>query len=324
MVLKVYTVDERERGTRFDRFLAVKLAARSRSQIQKEIKEGIWRVDGKQATAHYRLKEGQNVEEMVGVAHLRPLQGVEEEGEGGDVTDEVKVIAEAEDYLVIDKPAGIAVHEGPGTRGRTLVDLLLEKYPELGKVGEDPARPGIVHRLDKDVSGAMVVARTQAAFNDLKRQFRERQVKKKYIALVYGIFINNEGRIELPLMRSEKRSKHGTMKALPRSGNVTEGARYALTEFTVSKRFPRATLLAVYPQTGRTHQIRAHFRAIGHPIVGDPLYRSSKVLKVNIALARPFLHAVKIIFTDLRGEKKTYITSLPEELRQALLGLNRK
>ena len=320
--LRKFIIDEASAGTRLDRFLVTKLIDRSRSQIQKEIKEGAWQMDGKRVTPHYALKEGQTIEEVPG-ADRRSLKTAQldygKDNKGG--LSEVKVIAETEGYLVIDKPAGIAVHGGFGIRGTALADLLLEKYPELGGVGEDPVRPGIVHRLDKDVSGVMVVARTQAAFADLKKQFKERRVKKEYTALVYGTFINDEGKIELPLVRSEKGKKRGTMKALPRGDAAVAGTRDARTEFTVMQRFPRTTLIAAFPHTGRTHQIRVHFRAIGHPIVGDRLYRSAKVLKVNVVLERPFLHATKITFYDLLGEEKTYASALPDDLEKALASM---
>ncbi len=326
----VLVVHEEEKGQRLDRFLVNKIGGGlTRAQLQKQIKCGTWRVQGKIVSSHYAVKEGEVVEAEEGTVKRGAISpgrqnGIQSIGEESALASKlkhegvIKIIHTTDEYLIIDKPSGIAVHPTLGIRERTIVDMLIMRFPELRTVGEDPMRPGIVHRLDKDVSGVMVVARTQAAFKHLKKQFQERKVEKQYSAMVYGTFVNDEGRIELPLKRRETKKKHGTMKVLPKGTDAIKGVRYALTDFTVMRRFPRMTLVSVFPHTGRTHQIRAHFAGIGHPIVGDSLYHSRRVRKVNVVLDRPFLHASSIAFIDREGNKHAYQSPLPGELDKIL------
>jgi len=315
-----FTVEKKEERMRLDRFLVEKLSGNSRAKIQKAIEAGAWLVNGKRVPPHYFLREGQKVEEIVKGENAPPSFG------SRDLPNELYVIAETKEYIAIEKPAGMTVHGGPGIRGITLVDLLKKRYPEIETVGEDPLRPGIIHRLDKEVSGVMIVARTQEAFEYGKRQFQTRQVVKEYTALVHGTFVNDAGKIELPLMRSAEKKKHGTIKALPR-GRGEDGAgrraREAVTDYEVKQRFPRMTLLTVYPKTGRTHQIRVHCAAIGHPIVGDRLYRSAKVQKVSLKIERPFLHAAAITIVGKDGAAHTFHSPLPNDLQSALTFLSR-
>ena len=287
----------------------------SRAKIQKAIEEGQWTVDGKEVSVHHFLKAGQLIEEMKGAHEVKEIQ----ERIGAD---EIKVIAETNDYIVIDKPPGIAVHPAPGIDEPTVVEMLADCYPELYSVGEDPMRPGVVHRIDKLVSGALVLARNQATFAHLKQQFQLREVKKQYAALVHGTFVNDEGVIDLPLVRSTTKGKRGKIKAVPRGLDAGEDAREAVTKFEVAERFPRFTLLRVFPETGRTHQIRAHFTAIGHPIVGDSLYHGRVKQKLPFTLVRPFLHASSISFVDRERNEQTYQSPLPHELRVIVDGLS--
>ncbi|OGL77773.1 hypothetical protein A3J43_01105 [Candidatus Uhrbacteria bacterium RIFCSPHIGHO2_12_FULL_54_23] len=326
--MHLFLVEERERGMRLDKFLVEKLgSSMSRAKIQKAIEEGQWTVDGKEVSVHHFLKAGQKVEEAKGIKEMSEETSL----------DEVKVIAETEDYVVIDKPSGVAVHPAPGIDEPTVVEMLADRYPELYSVGEDPMRPGVVHRIDKLVSGALVLARNQATFTHLKRQFQSREVTKQYIALVQGTFVNDEGVIDLPLVRSTTKGKRGKIQALPLAGKSQTRAdwtqtnaersvdnrktREAVTKFEVAKRFPRFTLLRVFPETGRTHQIRAHFAAIGHPIAGDPLYHGSRKYKSSFILTRPFLHASSISFVDREGNEQTYPSPLPHMLRVIVDGL---
>lgn len=329
----VWITEGHDVGLRLDKFLVGKLEGQSRAKIQKAIEGGEWTVNGKQVPPHHFLKESERVERAEEVNGV-PRQAQDDRVKSG----EIKVIAEREDYVVIDKPAGIAVHPALGTEGQTVTELLVDRYPELYSVGEDPLRPGVVHRIDKLVSGVLVFARNQEAFIHFKKQFQSRKVKKQYTALVHGTFVNNEGVIDLPLVRSTTKGKRGKIKALPHAGksqnhtndtqNHAEGlndknnAREALTRFEVSERFPRFTLLHVYPETGRTHQIRAHFAGVGHPIVGDPLYHGRVKQKLPFMLARPFLHAVSISFIDREGNVQTYESTLPPELANALEALS--
>jgi len=230
-----------------------------------------------------------------------------------------KTIFENKKFLVINKPAGLLVHGADHIKELTLIDQLLKKYPSLKKVGEDPVRPGIMHRLDKQVSGLMVIAKTQPAFEHLKQQFHERKTIKLYTALVHGKIDKDEAEINFPIQRSSKGHK---MAALPLTtkGKPTEAGRQAITEFEIIKRFINYTLLKVKIKTGRTHQIRVHLTAYGHPLVGDDLYGTRKTKEKNkkINLGRIFLVATELSFLDLDNKKHTYKIDLPRNLKNFL------
>lgn len=245
---------------------------------------------------------------------------------------DIKIIFENENVLVINKPAGLIVHKSASSTEKTLADYLVEAYPQLVDVGEDPARPGIVHRLDKGASGLMVVAKNNQAFQHLKKQFKNRTVKKEYLALAHGKIIKDEGFILFPIIRAKAGHK---MAALPMStrndkqklsnrdqGNIVAlgKSREAITEFNVEKRWPHLTLLKVNIKTGRTHQIRVHFAAYGNPLLGDDLYGTAKTKVKNkkINLNRIFLVAQKLKFTDLDGEKLEFKIEPPVELKNFL------
>jgi len=244
------------------------------------------------------------------------------------------VIFEDKDYLVINKPAGLAVHGGGNLKEPTLADWLIARYPAIKTVGDDASRPGLVHRLDKEVSGLMVIAKTQTAYENLKNQFKDRAVNKEYRALCYGQVANDTGVIDFPLKRAADGHR---MAALPKGaedllrrpsprnrdrGNISGffRAKEAHTEFKVLKRFINYTLLRVKIKTGRTHQIRVHFFAAGHPLVGDPLYATVKTKAKNkkLALGRIWLVADHLSFKDLKGQKQAFSLDLPAELKAIL------
>jgi 23S rRNA pseudouridine1911/1915/1917 synthase len=221
--------------------------------------------------------------------------------------EKIKVIYEDGDVLAIDKPAGLLVH-GPDS----LVDWLKEKYPEIKKVGDDPERPGIVHRLDKDTSGVLLAAKNQKTFEYLKSQFRDRKIKKKYLALVHGNVKNDSGVIDLPIAKSKS-----DFRKRAAVGKTIGKEREAVTEYLVKKRFKDFTLVEAYPQTGRTHQIRVHFKAIGHPIAGDRLYGPQKRIN-SLGLKRHFLHAAFLDFVLQNGSRVRFEADLPDDLQKAL------
>lgn len=245
---------------------------------------------------------------------------------------EIEIIYEDDDVLVINKPAGLIVHESDNTEDKTLADFLVEARPEIASVGEDSRRPGIVHRLDREASGLMVVAKNNESFLSLKEQFKSRRVKKQYLALAYGKIIADEGLINFPIVRAKAGHK---MAAIPLSiggdknilsnrdqGNIKarEKSREAITNFEVIKRWPHFTLLKIKIKTGRTHQIRVHLAAYGHPLLGDNLYGTAKTKVKNnkIDLGRIFLLAQKLSFTTLNGEKKEFKIEEPTELKAFL------
>jgi 23S rRNA pseudouridine1911/1915/1917 synthase len=226
------------------------------------------------------------------------------------------ILFESPDYIVLDKPSGLLVHAAEHHEGEaTLVDWLKTHYPDTAKVGEDPARPGIIHRLDMDVSGALVIARTQEMYEHLKTQFKKHEVEKLYLALVHGVPGKPDGTISFPLGRSRRNA--GRMASQP---SATERTRDAVTHYAVREQFTHLTLLEITIETGRTNQIRAHLLAFGLPIVGDHVY-SSKTVKQKVEFDRPFLHSWKLGFTDLAGIKHTYEAPLPEALQNLLVHL---
>jgi 23S rRNA pseudouridine1911/1915/1917 synthase len=225
-----------------------------------------------------------------------------------------EIIADTADYIVLNKPSGMLTHPTMAHETNTLADFVTAQYPQIKNVGEDPARPGIVHRLDKEASGLIVVAKTQVMFNTLKEQFKNRSINKEYTALVHGQVARDWGEINFRISRSKTSDR---MAALPT--NETMQGKEAKTEFTVEKKFINFTLLRVKIYTGRTHQIRVHFLAYDHPLVGDPLYFQKKQKRTwDNKLGRLFLHSSKLDFTDLAGERKKFESVLPKKLADFL------
>lgn len=208
------------------------------------------------------------------------------------------VLHEDRDLIAVLKPAELTVHPTAKRATGTLANALLARFPELASVGE-PHRPGIVHRLDRDVSGVMVVARTPATYAYLKDLFAARKVAKEYAAVVQGAVRQEAGTIDAPLARA----KNGRMA-------VTPGGAPAVTRYEVLRRGSRTTLLKITTETGRMHQIRVHLRHLGHPVVGDPLYGKRNAA---VTSARLLLHATRLSFVDLRGKTVTFESPIPQE-----------
>lgn len=303
-VEKDIEVDAAHDGARLDRFLVDHIEGISRAELQRWIKQGEVRVNGKNAIPHQALK----VCDRIHIEHQASAQHTP------DALAAIQVLAEEKDFLIIAKPSGVLMHATPNSHEQTLADWLLAHYPELHGVGEDPTRPGIVHRLDRDVSGLLLVARTPDAFIYYKNLFQERAMEKVYIALAHGS-VEEDGMIELPISRSQSNRRRMAARA--------DGiGRPAITAYHILKRYPHLTLLEVKPKTGRMHQIRVHLNAIGHPIVGDRLYvkKASKATQ----LLRPFLHAHKLAFVDQEGKERAYTLAIPQELQEYLDTLDEK
>lgn len=230
-----------------------------------------------------------------------------------------ELIAETKEYIVINKPAGLLTHGAPHIHEETLVEQLLADFPSLAGVGEDEARPGIMHRLDKLASGILVIAKTQESFENLKKQFKERTVNKHYTALSYGAIESLGEDINFPIKRSTKGFK---MAAIPETvkGEPNMDGRNASTRFTVIKKYINYTLLDVKIRTGRTHQIRVHMAAYGHPLVGDDIYgtKKTRIKNKKLELDRIFLVARELEFRDLNGDKQKYEIELPSDLQKFL------
>lgn len=235
----------------------------------------------------------------------------------------MEIIYSDSDIIVINKPPGVSVHPGDAVRGKTLVDFLLERFPEIAGVGEDPVRPGIVHRLDRDTSGVMVVARNQAAFEALKELFKNRLVQKTYHAVVCGIPAKKEGVVDLEIGRM---SRDPTKRGAAAGRNIIRGARPALTEYRVLKTGGGMALVELWPRTGRMHQLRVHMSAIHHPIACDVKYGGKNVCcpiggdaaGAGAVPPRQLLHAQSISFSYPAGRQLFFEADPPEDFTLAL------
>lgn len=289
-------------GERVDRAVAL-LVGLSRRDVERLCEASEVLVDGRPVAKSRRLSEG----EALTVPDAPPAPARPAAEAGLDL-----LFAHVDDHLVVvDKPAGLVVHPGAGHPGGTLVNGLLARFPEMAGVG-DPARPGIVHRLDRDTSGLMAVARTQPAYEALVAALAERRVTRGYDALVWGR-PEARGIVDAPIGRSPSR---------PTRMAVREGGRPARTRYEVVRTFedPAVALLDVELETGRTHQIRVHLSAIGHPVVGDAAYGGSRP---SIPIGRPFLHAARLrLAHPVTGEHQAFDSDLPAELSAVRRGLD--
>ncbi len=313
---KTYKRSETER---LDVFLTSELKDQNRSQIKKSIDSGYVLVNGKKAKRGQKLKKGDEIKFQISNFKFQktPKKQNKIKKQDKSIFNKIKVVAETEGYLVVNKPSGLVVHGADYIKEISLVDWLLREYPEIEEIGEDKDRPGIVHRLDKDASGLMVIAKDQRSYDSLKKQFQKRSVEKEYKALVYGQIAKHEDDIMFPIRRSSAGNKQA---AIPEESPDQDGAREAISHFEIEKEYINYSLLKVRIKTGRKHQIRVHMHAYGHPIVGDVLYNTKKTREANekVGLNRLFLVACRLSFFDLGGEKKQFSIGLPEELRSFL------
>ncbi len=303
-------------GSRLDVFLADKLKI-TRSQIQKMIEHGEILVNDKipQKTG-LRLILNDKIKITANkTTKKNPDKKINRKK---FTVSDIKIIAETPDYLVVEKPVGMLTHSTNKQESDSLAALLVQKYPALKKIGDDPERPGIVHRLDREASGLLVVARTTAMFEKLKEQFKNRTIQKEYDVLVHGRVAKDWDEINFPIDRSGTSER---MAAIPKTvkGFDTEEGKEALTEFLIVKRFVNFALLRVTLHTGRMHQIRAHMLAYNHPVVGDPLYFHKKRKPVwDKKCGRLFLHCAKLGFVDLQGKQQEFNSPLPKNLKSFL------
>ena len=317
-----YIVDKNDHDKRLDMFLVEKIGV-SRAQVQKYIHAGTVTVNAKPPRKPGdMIKVGSTViwTERATEIHSALL---DKKKTVIDVdTYGIKIVADTPEYVVINKPAGLLVHETNAHETDTVVRWLLAHYPQIAGVGEDIVRPGIVHRLDREASGLMVVAKTQKMFDHLKKQFQDRTIDKEYAVLGHEVVAKDHDVIDFDI----DHGVDGRMVARPKIDmmkvkNVTKAqpGKVAKTEFFVVKRFTRFTLLSVKIHTGRTHQIRVHLFAYNHPVVGDTIYMNPKLnRKRDQALGRLFLHAEKLGFTTLSDERVCFEASLPKELKNFL------
>jgi 23S rRNA pseudouridine1911/1915/1917 synthase len=301
--------DAEAAGVRLDVWLARQLPDLSRARVQALVADGHVLVDGTPTRPSARLRPGQGV--VVHVPAPTPAAPAPE-----DIP--LHVVHEDAQLLVVDKPAGLVVHPGAGTRSGTLVNALLRHVTDLSGVG-GVLRPGIVHRLDRGTSGLLVVAKDDATHRDLVRQFAGRTVLKEYLALVHGVPSPREGRVDRSIGRDPVHRKRMSVRA-PRG-------REARTSWTLVETFDGASLLRVRIHTGRTHQIRVHLASLGHPVAGDATYggtrtpssRRGEARAALGSLARPALHAARLAFTHpATGERVDFTSPLPADIEAVL------
>lgn len=301
--LATLLVGEEMEGERLDVFISISLDELSRSLVQELIREGKVLVMGKIMKPSYRMKIGDEVQVEIPRAqeiHIQPQ----------DIP--LPIIYQDEDVVVVDKPKGMVVHPAHGNWDKTMVNALLYHVGDLSGINGE-IRPGIVHRLDKDTSGVMVVAKNDKAHRSLAQQIRAYSINREYIALVQGVLKENQGRIDAPIARSPKDRKKMA---------VVKDGRGAISDYEVLQRYPEYTLVKVKLLTGRTHQIRVHFAYIQHPVVGDPLYGSKRK---HFNLDSQALHAWRLGFSHPRSQEYMEFTSpVPQYLQDIIEKMNKK
>jgi 23S rRNA pseudouridine1911/1915/1917 synthase len=328
--MKEIIINKNNVGKRIDKFLASYFASAeaikdkqklfssgiTRKEITRNIRAGKVLVNGKEIKPGYVLRSNDIIIYKQLTTDHKLLK---------NPNLKIQIIYQDENIIVVDKPAGIAVHPSKSSENNTLVNWLIAKFPEVKEVIDSPShmrdiyqvyttdpklRPGIVHRLDKNTSGVMVIARNLKSFEELKKLFKEHKVEKKYLALVYGILENKKSVIEKPIARA------GNYKKQTIAGRKTKTKiREAVTEYEVLKEFNNYSLLKVIPKTGRMHQIRVHLFSIGHPVAGDKLYKLKKNSRLSIEIPRQMLHAEQIKF-KLFGKKYFFSAPMPKDFQE--------
>jgi 23S rRNA pseudouridine1911/1915/1917 synthase len=289
-------------GERLDRGLAT-LTGWSRAEVARLIDDGDVLVGGRAVAKSHRLEAGEVIELLSEPAPAQPP---------GPEPIPVDVRFADDDVIAVSKPSGLVVHPGAGHAGGTLVNGLLHQFPDIAGVG-DPARPGIVHRLDRDTSGLMIVARSPRAYDALVAALARHEIERRYLALVWGHLDAPRGVVDAPIGRSPMRR---TRMA------VRDEGRAARTAYQVQREYeePRVSLLECRLETGRTHQVRVHLSAIDHPVVGDAAYRGARS---SLSLARPFLHAHRLeLDHPATGKRLAFEDPLPSELESVLASLD--
>ncbi|RKD24679.1 pseudouridine synthase [Ammoniphilus oxalaticus] len=292
-----WTIELEDDGQRVDKFLAEVNPTLSRSKIQKWVKEGLVFVNGRQVKGNYRLIEDDEVSLTV------PPQL---ELEARPERMELEIVYEDDDVIVINKPRGVVVHPAPGHDSATLVNGLLDHCSQLSTIN-GKMRPGIVHRIDKDTSGLLMVAKNDEAHLALAQQLKQHTVDRKYLAIVHGVVVHERGTIDAPIGRDPKNRQRMAV-------NFDHG-KHAISHFATIERFNQYTLVELMLETGRTHQIRVHMNYIGHPLVGDPKYGPSNKLSID----GQALHAAGLGFTHPRtSERLTFSAPLPNDMEKIL------
>lgn len=296
---------------RVDKFLADKNPGIPRRFFQQEIKKGTIFVNGKKTSQSCKLKTGDEISFDKTFSNFQQPQT----NIFPDDSIHFSILFQNEDFAIIEKPAGISVHPSAKELSRTLVNGLLAKFPNIKNVGEDPTRPGIVHRLDKFTSGLLIIALNRQSFDFFKKKFKNRTIQKKYIAVCHGKFKQKEGCVDSFVGKSRSNpTKQSTSKNPAKLINPKE----AQTAYLVLKEGLDKSLVELSPKTGRKHQIRVHMHSLDHPLAGDFLYENKIVQKENKSFPRFFLHASQIEFSDQKGIPQKFVSSPPAEFEKIL------
>lgn len=290
------TITAEQDGSRIDKLLSEIVPDTSRSDIQGRIKEDLVKVNGQTVKSNYKVKENDLIE-----VHDRPL--VEADIVPEDLS--LEIVYEDDDVAVVNKPKGMVVHPAAGHHSGTLVNGLMYALDDLSGINGE-LRPGIVHRIDKDTSGLLMVAKNDVAHRNIVEQLVEKSVTRKYTALVHGIIPHNKGTIEAPIGRNPKERQEMA---------VVDDGKEAVTHFNVIERFDKFTLVECILETGRTHQIRVHMKYIGHPLAGDPKYGPRKTMDVDGQLLHAGIIGFKHPATD---EYLEFEAPLPEDFEAVL------
>lgn len=304
---KIFIIKKQDAGQRLDKFILKNWQEFSRAYLQRQIKAGAVSVNGRIKKPSYTLKENDEIDAEIfppPEISLEPASSIK-----------LSIVYEDKDVIVLDKPAGLIVHPSASQKSGTLINGLLARYPLLKNVGENPLRPGLVHRLDKDTSGLMIVAKNNQAFEFLKNQFKNKLVEKKYLALVVGKPKESSGEIKTFITRSK--SDPTKQKVDDKTG------KKAITLYKTIKEYKDFTLLEAQPKTGRMHQIRVHLAWLSNPVAGDKKYRKyrQKNQPLPANLKRQFLHAYSLKLNLPGGQKKTFHSPLPPDLETFLSAL---
>ena len=299
------TIAKEDAGQRMDRFVTDVIGDVSRGTVIRAIRDALITVNHRPAKPSYALREGDTI--------VIPASLEKRDLRIALPSRAIPILCATDQFIVIDKPFGIQIHPSATEKRRTITDALLRQFPELKNVGDDPTRPGIVHRLDKETSGVMVVARTQDAYEKLVDAFKKRNVHKEYLALVHGNLKYKTGTINQPIARALRYTK------LKIAHKKFRGqAKDAVTHYTVIERFPSYDLLRAEPRTGRMHQIRVHLSSIGHPIVGDRTYYTKVHKRLQpIVVERFLLHAHTLSFS-LNEKDYSFTAPLPPDFKAIL------
>ncbi len=301
-----FKITKEQKGIRLDVILSNQINDCSRSRITSFINNESILVNNQKKKPGYKAKEGDIIKGNISLVDTESIILPEQM--------DLDILFEDESIIVVNKSAGIVVHPAPGNITGTLVNGLLSHYPSIMKVGDDPLRPGIVHRLDKDTSGLIVIAKTKGALESLQNAFKERNVTKQYLAIVSGNTLEGEGKIELPIGRHPVKRKlmavnHDTGKA-------------ALTYWKVIQKFETANYVEITLKTGRTHQIRVHFYAIDHPLIGDTVYQPRRFRKEKSIAQRQMLHSWKLSFNHPKIDQvMSFEVAPPKDFEKTLLAL---